>query len=805
LEQISDMARAFDRLPFAQTIENHPEGVAYVGDRVEIEDCNETFRRMTGIGEGPLQRFDTLVHPSHFEAWSSGLSRFLAERSGTHRLILRLARTGVPDRWIRLSFLPLDISDESGFLILLNDITGQKRLELKLIRARDEAEKATRSKSDFLANTSHEIRTPIHTVIGMSDLLMDTNLDQEQAAYLGQIRFAADVLLTLINDILDFSKIEAGQLRIERTDFDLIDMLEDAVDLVTLEAHKKAVDVGLYIDSRVPSRVFGDPTRLRQIVVNLVNNGVKFTPKGQVVLDVETRSIEKDIVRLKFTVSDSGVGIPPEKQENLFQAFHQADSSTTRQFGGTGLGLFISRNLVGQMGGTLSFTSEPGEGSSFFFEMDFDRADGNAVVPAVPEDFFGGRRVLVVDDNDVIRDRIGKTLSSWGLRIDEAGSAEEALYLMRSSDGGSYDLIIVDQTMPHIDGWQFASEVHSDVSIATSGMILMSMKGGSGTVEAKMKLLGWFDSYLTKPIRQSELSATVFRLLSKDMDLEDAEELEEVESLGTGIAFQPAAGLRILIAEDHEVNRKLLQTILEKNGHEVLEAPNGKVAFELAGRENPDLIFMDCQMPVMNGYESTKKIRQVGYKAPIIAVTASALAEEREKCLNCGMDDLVTKPFKQADILMMIERYLGFGRKTSEHDDNEVVEELEPLGDEETEDPSGSYTDLAVFDFDSAIETFLGNVDTVRNLLTPQMEKMQGEVEFLKKAVSAKDWESVRTTAHSIKGSCRNMDMNRCGEAAAELEASGKNADEVAAVAALVNLEREFPILKTEVERILST
>jgi len=443
------MARAFNSLSFAGTMENYPEGVAFVGDGTEIQDCNETFRRMTGIGEGPLHRFDTLVHPAHFEAWSSGLSRFLAERSGTHRLILKLLRNGVPDRWIRLSFLPLSITGGESFLLLVNDITGQKRLEMKLIRARNDAEKATQSKSDFLANTSHEIRTPIHTIIGMSDLLMDTSLDQEQADYLGQVRFAADVLLTLINDILDFSKIEAGQLRLERTDFELIDMLEDAVDLVTLEAHKKNVDVGLYIDPRVPSKVFGDPTRLRQVVVNLVNNAVKFTHEGQVVLDVETLTVEKDRVKLKFSVTDSGVGIPLEKQQNLFQAFHQADSSTTRQFGGTGLGLFISRNIVSQMGGVLSFTSEPGEGSSFFFEMEFDRADENIVLPVVPDNFFGGRRVLVVDDNDVIRDRICRTLGAWGFDVDEAGSAKEALFLIRSSEK-KYELVIVDQTMPHI-------------------------------------------------------------------------------------------------------------------------------------------------------------------------------------------------------------------------------------------------------------------------------------------------------------------------------------------------------------------
>ncbi|MCK5736481.1 MAG: response regulator, partial [Spirochaetaceae bacterium] len=377
-------------------------------------------------------------------------------------------------------------------------------------------------------------------------------------------------------------------------------------------------------------------------------------------------------------------------------------------------------------------------------------------------------------------------------KVDEAGSAQEALFLMRSADKEKYELVIVDQTMPHIDGWQFASEVHSDSSIVPSSMILMSMKGGIGAVEAKMKLLGWFDSYLTKPIRQSDLSASVFRLLSSDMDLEDAEDLEEVESIGESEMLQPTAGFRILIAEDHEVNRKLLQTILEKNGHEVLEAPNGKVAYEIVSRENPDLVFMDCQMPVMNGYESTETIRKNGYKAPVIAVTASALAEEREKCINCGMSDLVTKPFKQADILMMIERYLGIGRKLYSSSEPGI---LEPV--------SEADSDLSIFNYRFAVETFLGNEELVRSLLAPQMEKMEGEVDTIKEAVTLKDWETVRTTAHSIKGSCRNMDMNRCGEAGAELETAGKNKDESAAITGLVHLVREFPLLKAEVVHIL--
>ena len=816
------MDRAFDRLSFAETLENHIEGIAYVGDKAEIRDCNETFRRMTGIGEGPLERFDALVHPSYFEAWSSGLARFMADRNGTHRLILRLARRGAADRWIRLTFLPLPAENETGFLIMVGDITAQKRLEMRLIRARDDAEKATESKSEFLANTSHEIRTPIHTVLTTSELLSETNLDQEQSDYLGQIQFSGEVLLTLINDILDFSKIEAGQLQLERTDFDLAAMLEGAVDLVTLEAHKKNVDVGLYVDPNVPSRIFGDPTRLRQVVVNLINNAVKFTHQGQIILDVESLNVTAETTRLKFSVGDSGIGIPLEKQPNLFQAFHQADSSTTRQYGGTGLGLFISLNIVKQMGGMLSFTSEPGVGSTFFFELEFDRADGGIALPTVPDDFFGGRRALVVDDNDAIRDRLRRVFESWGLHVSEAGSAEEALFLMRSDSIEGFHLVIVDQTMPHIDGWQFASMIHSEQGDDRPPMILMSMKGGRGTMEAKMKLLGWYDSYLTKPLRHRDLAATVFRLLSRELDLEAADELEEVEELEEEDLLTPTVGRRILIAEDHEINRQLFLTILEKNGHQVMEAANGKEARELVESEKPDLVFMDCQMPVMNGYESTRKIREFGYKGPIVAVTASAVSEERERCLACGMDDLVVKPFKQADILMMIERYLGTGLKqgvseptggmdgdaVSPAEISEAPEEPES-GETETDIPAAAaggsaYPRLPIFDFAAAVDRFTGNAEIVRSLLPQHMEKVAADLETIRGAVADGDFETLRVTAHAVKGSCKNLDMGRCGEAAADLEQAGKDADPDAAAAGLVSLEREFPALRAAVEMILA-
>jgi len=784
----ADMTREFDKLPFAKTVEKYPEGIAYIGSTGEIEDSNQAFRELTGFGEGPLERFNSLVHLNYIKKWRRVLAKFLGERSKVTRLVLKLYGKRKNDRWIRLTLLPLEID---GYLLLLLDITSQKKLEMKLTLARDNAEKAAQSKSNFLANTSHEIRTPIHTITGMSELLADTALDQEQSDYLDQIRFAAGVLITLINDLLDFSKIEAGHLRLEKTKFNLIRMLEDAIDLSTLEAHRKKIDVGFYMDPRIPSILYGDPGKLRQVIVNLMNNAVKFTYQGQVVLDVEMISVSRVGVRLKFTVSDSGIGIPEEKRAKLFEAFQQANNSAARQYKGSGLGLFISKSIVSQMGGALSFISEVAKGSSFFFEIELENAEIDVPTTNIHRDFFLGKRILVVDDNEAIRDRIARTLESWGFVMHQADGAEAALRMLSSAKSESFELVFVDQTMPSMDGWQFASKVHSNPTIVPPRMILMSMKGEQHSSETKMKLLGWYNSYLTKPMRQKDLFSTLLRLLSVNSELEIAEEVRDVDFVDE--SRTRGKGYRILIVEDHIINRKLLQTILKKDGHEVWETANGELALSIILTKRPDLIFMDCQMPVMNGYESTRKVREAGIHTPIIAVTASALAEERKKCLACGMNDLITKPFKQSDIYMMIERYLGVGKELMEGSEKGVNINTD------------EYVDQPIFDYKAAVSIFLGNEDTVRNLMEIQIEKMEEDLELIKNAVSSRDWKSLGNIAHSMKGSCSNMAMLRCASIAKNLEIAANNALETVALTGLKNLEREIPRLKTEIEKISRT
>jgi len=786
------MAYRFDKIPFVKAVESYPEGVAYIGETAEIEDSNQAFRKLTGFGEGSLERFSSLVHPSYVGKWRRTLAKFLGDHSKVTHSVLKLCGKKSKERWVRLTLLPLEDLQVS-YLLFLFDITNQKKIEMKLTLARIAAERADQSKSSFLANTSHEIRTPIHTIIGMSELLANTALDQEQFDYLEQIRFAAGVLITLVNDLLDFSKIEAGHLSLERTKFNLTGMLEDAIDLSTLEAHKKKVDVGLYIDPQVPSNLYGDPVKLRQVIVNLMNNAVKFTHQGQVVLDVETISISRTSVKLKFAVSDSGVGIPGEEQAKLFKAFQQVDNSAARQYKGSGLGLFISKNIVSQMGGILSFTSEVARGSTFSFEIELENAEADVSKSSMHRDFFPGKKILIIDDNGAIRDRVARTLEFWGLVVHQADSAEEALRMLVSSKFEGFDLIFVDQTMPGMDGWQFASKVHSDLSVVPPKMILMSMKGEQHSSETKMRLLGWYNSYLTKPMRQKNLISTLLRLLNVDIDaaLEWAEEVEDIKIADESPSH--SRGYRILIVEDHEINRKLLHTILRKGGHEIWETANGELALGIILRKKPDLIFMDCQMPIMNGYESTRKIREAGIHTPIIAVTANAMAKEREKCLACGMNDLITKPFGQSDIYMMIERYLGIGKEFEEGFEKGVKINLD------------EYMDQPVFDYKAAVNIFLGNEDTVGNLMEIQIEKMEEDLDLIRKALSSKDWKSLSKAAHSMRGSCSNMVMLRCASIAKCLEIAGNNALEAAALTSLDNLEREIPRLRAEIEKIART
>ncbi len=750
-----------------------PVGVVALDEQANIVDGNRRATSLlvswSGI-ENPKSLEDAVLTEDRIQI--AGAIRELRSGSVDRTMVdVRTLVQGNDETWarIRIASSGEQTGNARHFVATLEDVSTQKQGEKRLKAAKDSAERATRTKSEFLANMSHEIRTPLHTILGMTELMLETSLDQEQSEYAQQVRFSAEVLLGLINDILDFSKIEAGKLNLEYIEFDLRRTMEEAVDMLSLEAHKKNLDVVLNLSPKLPDIVVGDPVRIRQVVVNLFSNAVKFTSEGQILIQARPVESEAESATLRVEVSDTGIGIPKEKLTQLFRAFTQVDSSTTRKFGGTGLGLSISRNLVRMMGGIIGVASQEGKGSSFWFTVPVDVVEWKRI-PRV-EKTLKNRRILVIDDNRSSRTALVSYLSHSGAMPSEAADGPSALDVLRSDEEG-FDAALVDLEMHGMDGWQLASEINADKRINSTRLVLMSPRG-STTGEPKMKLLGWFDAYLNKPVRYEELLAGLDTILSSDLELAAAEDRAGA-AIELSDAKEPSVPqtARILVAEDHIVNQQLFRTILEKQGHTVFLADNGRKAIESLKEQPVDLLFMDVQMPEMNGYDATREIRRLGYSLPIVAVTANAMKGERDKCINVGMNDFLTKPFKSGDILPVLERWLpsdpGDGADSAvdleelpdTDEDSQPVEEVEDS--EESAEP--------VLDMDQAIEAFMGQKEIVFKVLHDFDEKVQGQLDLIRESLPDGDLERARTEAHGIKGGAWNLAAYRLGNAAAELE-----------------------------------
>ena len=491
---------------FQIIFEHSPLGVMILNSFGRISLSNLMARTMLAKSREELhgQTIQSQLYPEDLREFDFRFFRLAEHPNGHFEAEYRYLR-GEEVRWCRLAMNHIATGDFSPFIFgTMEDITVQKSGVERLLKEKEVAERATQTKSAFLANMSHEIRTPIHTITGMTELLHETKLDAEQKEYADQIRYSAEVLLGLINDILDFSKIEAGKLSLEILECDLISLVEEAVDMVSLLAHKKSLEVLIEVAPDVPRWVKGDPVRIRQIIINLFNNAVKFTLQGEILIRASVVGKEGPVHQVKIEVVDTGIGIPEEKRVMLFQAFTQVDSSTTRKFGGTGLGLSISRSLVKMMNGSIDVRSTQGVGSTFFFTLPLETVPAREEEPEpIMEESSLGKRVLIVDDNQSSRAILRAHLSDWFKRIDEIDNGKDALEKMRfaAEEGEPYGLALVDLHIPGMDGWQIASEIHNNELLNSCRRILMSPTG-SGT-EAKMKLLGWFDGYVNKPVKRA--------------------------------------------------------------------------------------------------------------------------------------------------------------------------------------------------------------------------------------------------------------------------------------------------------------
>jgi len=544
-----------------------------------------------------------------------------------------------------------------GFNAMLSEVQVR---DTELREARAQAEAGARAKAEFLAMMSHEIRTPMNGVIGMTGLLRDTNLGPEQREYVDTVQSSANALLTILNDILDFSKVEAGRLDLEGIDFDLRSAVQDVVELLAERAQSKGVELLSSVDPSVPDAVQGDPGRFRQILTNLIGNAVKFTEQGEVVASARLVEEQTNALVLRIEVRDTGIGIPPEARARLFQAFSQADGSTTRRFGGTGLGLAISRRLVDLMGGQIGVESEAGRGSIFWFTVRFTKAAG-AVKPAVSASpkALHRMRALIIDDNSTNRQILRVQLQTWGLRVDEAEGGPAGLTCVRAAAGSDdpYRVILLDMQMPGMSGLDVAHAVRAEAGSRDIPMILLTSWLEPSLSAASLE--AGISACLPKPVRPRRLLEALGDVLEPTTG---ASRRDERAVAPSALPAAPGGRGRVLAADDNAVNKRLITRLLEKAGYVADAVDNGREAVEAVTRADYDAVLMDCQMPVMDGFEATSVIRAAesgrSRRVPIIALTASAMASDRERCLAAGMDDYLTKPIKPTELAEILARWI---------------------------------------------------------------------------------------------------------------------------------------------------
>jgi two-component system, sensor histidine kinase and response regulator len=731
--------------------------------------------------ESPYEQWRGAVYPEDLPLAEGALKKTMEEKARA-TVDFRITR---PDGTIRhLSAAEGAVLDEEGNvtkIIGVNiDVTNRKKVEEDLQRAKDEAEAANRAKSEFLANMSHEIRTPMNGIMGMTELVLDTELDSEQREYLNLAKISADSLLSLINDILDYSKIEAGKLEIDAIDFNLGDCLGDTMKTLSLRAHQKGLELAFEIEPNVPDALIGDPGRLRQIILNLVGNAIKFTEQGEVVLSVQSLTHVRDELQLRFTVTDTGIGIPPDKQAAIFEAFRQADGSMTRKYGGTGLGLTISSRLVELMGGQIWVESELGEGSHFHFTANFkvQKLAARTVVPRDPTTL-RDMRVLVVDDNATNRQILVKMLDGWHMISTVAESGARAMVTLTEARGigRTFPLILLDAQMPEMDGFALAEYIKRHPSYRAATIMMLSSAGQRGDA-MRCRELG-VAAYLTKPVRQSELMDAILTALGTRSKSEAKPALVTRHSLR-----ESQNRLRVLLAEDNAVNQLVALRLLERFGHTVTVAANGKKALEAWEKGGFDAILMDVQMPEMNGWETTQAIREkersTGGRIPIIAMTAHAMKGDDERCFAAGMDDYLTKPIRTEELMTVLEK-VG-ARKAA----REVrVERAIPS------------TDAEAVDLAAALERLGGDRSLYDELVGVFKNECPGMAAEMRRAIDDRDVKTLARSAHTLRGSSSNLGAVAVAEAALELEKLARSEK-------LEGAGEQFKVLENEMQRLFS-
>jgi PAS domain S-box-containing protein len=772
----------------------HAEKLALVAARTDniviitdpnccIEWVNDGFTRVTGYvldevrGKKPGS---FLQGPDTDPATVKHVSEHLMRCEGVTAEIVNYGKGG-RKYWINLEIQPILDADGNlrNFMAIESDITQRKETEATLRRALEDADRARHAaeaanvaKSQFLANMSHEIRTPLNGVIGMAELLIRKGgLTDQQLRYANVIKGSGDSLLSLINDVLDFSKIEAGKLELAPVDFDLRSAVEDVVEMLSPKAAAKGLAFACQVPTGTPAHVTGDPDRLRQILINLVNNAIKFTESGEVVIHADVADRDARHVTMKFSVRDTGLGIPADRLDRLFKSFSQVDASTTRKYGGTGLGLAIVKQLAELMGGTVGVESTPGQGSTFWFTARFAVvANDHPARSCTLADSFKGLRILAVDDQPTYLEVLREQLATWGLDLHTCTSGDAAVAAIRTAAaaGTPFRVAIVDMMMPGTDGPAVARQIATDPGLRDTALILLTAMDNPFD-PAAMKAVG-FAACLTKPVRHSTLFDTLANVLST----------KPAPTAAPAVAPQPSSlspiRAHVLLAEDNEVNQEVAREILTDTGLTVEVVNNGAAALAAATSKKFDLILMDCQMPEMDGFEATRRLRAAGLTLPIVALTANAISGDRERCLAAGMTDYVSKPIDPEQLLATLRRLLGTTTPA-------------PAAPAEAPKPQPPTTPI---DVPSLLNRCRGKAALAEKLLNTFAASADAQLAELRSTLTAANWETFTRVAHTIKGASANLSASPVSAAAADLERLGKAADSASAEAALARLESEI-------------